>query len=247
MSRLVSVLALFAFAGTASAQFSASGFQPGNPGGAPEINEYQRDDGVAENSVGAGSVSLAWLHPFTVNPNQEVITNIRVAFGTNLTINGLPVRTYLWSDPNGDGNPNDAVVLANANGVVTNASATVPINAPVFNSFDIPDTYVGPAGTRFFIGAIVDGLIGTTPGTQFPAAIDQTLPFPPLGTTWAAFVANPATVNPNTLGVGQNLTDIGTIAGLNGKWLLRADAVPVPEPTSVALLGLVGLLAARRR
>src|SRR6476620_12282683 len=84
---------------------------------------YLIDDGTAEDSVGltAGG-NLLVLNEFPVSGGNNVITSISCAFGTPLfpdpTLNGLPYTAVLWSDPNGDGSPTDAVVLAQVNGVV---------------------------------------------------------------------------------------------------------------------------------
>jgi hypothetical protein len=242
MVRKLSVVAAMGLLGlgvaTARAQWSSVGYQQGNQGGGTEANEYQLDDGVAENSIGlTNGGSFAWLTKFTATPGNTLIRNIKVAFGTPLTINGLPVTAYLWSDPNNDGSPADAQVLAQATGIITGGNASVPINNPTFVNFDIPDT-TRNVGQNFFIGVIVQHLAG-----QFPAAIDQTPPLPGAGVTWGAFNTTP--VDPNNLG-GNNLTDFVTLTGLHGKWLIRADA-GVPEPSCLALVGLAGLAGLRRR
>jgi len=244
MVRKFSVVAAMGLLGlgvaTARAQWSSVGYQQGNPGGGTEANEYQLDDGVAENSIGltAGG-SFAWLTKYTATAGKTNITNIKVAFGTPVTLNGLPVTAYLWSDPNNDGSPADAQVLAQASGVITGANPSVPINNPTFVNFDIPDTNRN-VGQNFFVGVIVQHLAG-----QFPAAIDQTAPLPGPGVTWGAFNTTP--VDPNNLG-GNSLTDFFTLSssGLHGKWLIRADA-GVPEPSCLALVGLTGLVGLRRR
>jgi hypothetical protein len=246
MVRYLSAVALLACVGTASAQWSSVGYQQGDPGGSPDANEYQRDDGVAENSIGltAGG-SFLWLTRYTSNAATPIIQNIKAAFGTPLTLNGLPVDAFLWIDANNDGSPAGEAVAATASGVIAGANPSVPINNPTFVTFDIPDTLVTP-GQNFFIGVRVQHLAG-----QFPAAIDQTAPLPGAGITWAAFVPSPGTVNPNNLQpgappAGQNLTDFITLAGLHGDWMLRADAT-VPEPVSLGLLAATGLLGLRRR
>jgi len=239
---ILAAAAMLACTGYASAQFTSVGFREGNPGSAPEANEYQLDDGVAENSIGLTSGgNFVWLTKFTVQANKTLITNIRAAFGTPLTITGLPATAYLWSDPNGDGSPADAQVLASAVGVAV-GNTGVPINAPTFVDFNIPDTN-RPVGSNFFIGISMNHLAG-----QFPAAIDQTAPLPGAGVTWGAFGATPNSVDPNNLGA-SSLTDFFTLSssGLHGKWLVRADATNVPEPVSLGLLGLGGLVALRRR
>ena len=56
------------------------------------------------------------LNSFPVNGGNNVITSISIAWGTpafpDPSLDGLSYTAVLWSDPNGDGSPTDAVVLA---------------------------------------------------------------------------------------------------------------------------------------
>ena len=88
-----------------------------NQNGTPDACEfgrlYQWDDGTYEYPIGIGGGGyLAWLNHFTVVGTAGHITRINVTFGTISA--GWPFTVYLWSDPNQDGDPNDARVLASA-------------------------------------------------------------------------------------------------------------------------------------
>src|SRR5207342_1269713 len=87
---------------------------------------YMIDDGTAEDSIGltAGGTFVS-CNSFSVTGGNNVITSISIAWGTPLfpdpTLNGLAYTAVLWGDPNGDGSPTDAVVLAQAPGVISSA------------------------------------------------------------------------------------------------------------------------------
>lgn len=242
-------MALVAASGMANAQLVSvqNPTRPGN-GGSTDINEYTLDDGVGENNIGLNGAnsSIAWLNRFTVSGGNSTITDIRIAFGTNnpavggTPFNGVPVTAYLWSDPNNDGNPSDAVVLASSAGVTANSLTDI------FNVFTIPATNVGPNGTNFFVGAILTqaNLVGAGPGS-FPSRQDATAT---QGRSWIAANTTAVPVNPNSLGAGNsiNAAVIDSFgATLAGNWMVRASAVPAPG--TLALLGLGGLIAGRRR
>src|SRR6476659_8006783 len=189
---------------------------------------YLIDDGTAEDSVGltAGG-NLLVLNSFPVSGGNNVITSISCAFGTPLfpdpTLNGLPYTAVLWSDPNGDGSPTDAVVLAQAPGVVSNAGTDT------FITTTIPPTMVTTA--NFFVGFLITHAAG-----QFPAAFDETPPTLPTR-SWVD-----ATSNINHLRAAITIES----AGLVGNWLIRADgntggptptATPSPTPTATCAAG----------
>src|SRR5215469_14346754 len=126
---------------------------------------YSIDDGTAEDSVGLTSGgTFAACNEFTVTGGNNVITSISIAWGTpafpDPTLNGLPYTAVLWSDPNGDGSPTDAVVLASAPGVISQAGTDT------FITTNIPPTMVTTA--NFFVGFLITHTAG-----QFPAAFDQ--------------------------------------------------------------------------
>src|SRR6476660_9785503 len=186
---------------------------------------YMIDDGTAEDSIGltAGGTFVS-CNEFAVSGGNNVITSISIAWGTPLfpdpTLNGLPYTAVLWSDPNGDGSPTDAVVLAMAPGVVSQAGTDT------FITTVIPPTMVTTA--NFFVGFLITHTAG-----QFPAAFDETAPTLP-NRSW---VAQTTSIN--------DLSGAITIesAGLVGNWLIRADGntggptptgTPSPTPTATA-------------
>jgi hypothetical protein len=121
---------------------------------------YQVDDGTHENSTGlSDGGTLGWMDWYVVEGGVDTITAISLAWGN--VANGKPCMVYLWNDPDGDGDPTDAKVLASAATVVANA------DTDIFTTVDIPDTYVGPDGTIFFVGAIMDHDDG-----EYPASAD---------------------------------------------------------------------------
>src|SRR5215216_4805470 len=126
------------------------GLRPFGIGRIPLLT-YLIDDGTAEDSVG-------------VTAGNNLINSISIAWGTpafpDPSLNGLPYTAYLWSDPNGDGSPTDAVVLAMAPGVVASAGTDT------FITTAIPPTMV--TTTNFFVGFVITHTAG-----QFPAAFDE--------------------------------------------------------------------------
>ena len=80
---------------------------------------YMIDDGSAEDAVGFGNgaqnFESLWFNQFDVVAGQTSITTVSVAWGTPLfpdpSNNGTPVTIAIWSDPNGDGDPTDGVLL----------------------------------------------------------------------------------------------------------------------------------------
>ena len=186
---------------------------------------YMIDDGTAEDSIGLTSGgSFVACNSFPVSGGNNVITSISIAWGTpafpDPTLNGLAYTAVLWSDPNGDGSPTDAVVLAMAPGVISQQGTDT------FITTVIPPTMV--TTTNFFVGFLITHTAG-----QFPAAFDETAPTLP-NRSWVAQTAN---IN--------DLSGAITIesAGLVGNWLIRADGntggptptgTPSPTPTATA-------------
>ena len=179
------------------------------------------DDGTAEDSIGltAGGSFVA-CNSFPVTAGNNIITSISIAWGTpafpDPTLNGLPYTAVLWSDPNGDGSPTDAVVLAMANGVISMQGTDTFITTP------IPPTMV--TTPNFFVGFLISHAAG-----QFPAAFDETAPTFS-NRSWIA-----TTANINDLSGAFPIESVGLV----GNWLIRAEGegggTPSPTPTSTRL------------
>src|SRR5437764_7057590 len=183
---------------------------------------YAIDDGTAEDSIGltAGGTFVS-CNSFPVTGGNNVITSISIAWGTpafpDPSLNGLPYTAVLWSDPNGDGSPTDAVVLAQVPGIIAAAGTDTFITTP------IPPTMVTTA--NFFVGFLITHTAG-----QFPAAFDESAPIP----------------NRSWIDLTSNINDLSGSApiesfGLVGNWLIRADGntggptptgTPSPTPTA---------------
>ena len=81
-------------------------------------------------------------------------------------------------------------------------------------------------------------------GSDMPMRIDDdgtdSIPnFPPNDHSWVAAQTDLtfATVDPNNLtGAQLPLALVRTAFGFDGNWLIRADAVPIPEPSALAIL-----------
>src|SRR6188472_718387 len=183
---------------------------------------YMIDDGTAEDSIGLTSGgSFVAVNSFPVSGGNNVITSISIAWGTpafpDPTLNGLPYTVGLWSDPNGDGSPTDAVLLAQAPGIIAQQGTDTFITTP------IPPTMVTTG--NFFVGFLITHTAG-----QFPAAFDESAPIP--NRSWVA-----QTSNINDLSGAITIES----AGLVGNWMIRADGntggptptgTPSPTPTA---------------
>ena len=139
---------------------------------------YAYDDGSKEsnlNFVGA-VLELAWMHRYTVQPGGEWIAAIEIVWGD--TYPGMPAEVVLWTDPNEDGNPTDAQVIRTVDTLTMNVNTIIPI----WNTVTIPPTYIGPAGTSFFVGVHFDDIYQSVP---IALDVDDTD-----GQGWVAYAAS---------------------------------------------------------
>jgi hypothetical protein len=175
------------------------------------LSPYQYDDGSAENAIGVSPAnsSVLWMNGFTVQPGAALISSISVAFGrstfggSNLQ-NGQPVTIYLWSDPNGDGDPSDARVLRSVRGVTAN------VDTNTFNLFPINPITLA-VGSHFFVGAIL-----TEVGMQVPGAIDLDQP---MHNSFIRGWGPGITPDPNNIGPTINLDN----TSVPGSFMIRAQ------------------------
>jgi hypothetical protein len=179
---------------------------------------YSVDDGTAEQELSAGGATLTFGNHFNIVAGGEKITSISIVWGDphfSEAANGTPMTAKLWSDPNGDGNPSDAVLLSSIAGITSSA------NTNTFAVYDIPDITL-LLGQSFFVGATI-----TAPSSApFTVGLDTTAPIS--NQSWAAFGST----------FGGAPGNIGTTFGSD--LMVRAEGVAaaVPEPGSLALLGI---------
>lgn len=173
---------------------------------------YSIDDGEGDISVRTDGTWMAWLNQFTVEPGFETITAVETTFGSSAV--GQPITFYLWSDPNGDGEPSDAQVIASRSIVVESGMD----DPDIVVRFEIPTVEVGPAGTSYFVGIVVDVELTSS---DFPAAGDWDAPNIP-GRSWLVGAFEP--IDPNNLAF--DAVEYGLFEDLlpPGNWIMRAVA-----------------------
>ncbi|MHC5001649.1 MAG: hypothetical protein ACYTJ0_00860 [Planctomycetota bacterium] len=124
--------------------------------------EYAVDDGTGENGLGLlNGGLLVWANAFQATAGCTEISTVRVAWystGGVFTPNAA-AKVFVYDDPDDDGNPDDAVLLAITD--VTTASE---------GTDNFVDYAIGPvtvSGT-FFVGASM-----AHPASEFPARYDS--------------------------------------------------------------------------
>ena len=122
-----------------------------------------------EDSVGFGNglqnFESLWFNQFDVIAGQTSISTVSVAWGTPIapdpSQNGTPVTIAVWSDPNGDGSPTDAVLLGSVAGTIQNSGTDTfvnytfspPVDVSAFSSFFVGDlTPMNNGPEQFFQG-----------------------------------------------------------------------------------------------
>lgn len=195
-------------------------------GGSLAAQTLSHDDGLGSN-INTGTTSSLWLVRYaTPTPGVTQVSGLSAAFGpdTNPSFpNGQALTFGLWSDPNGDGNPSDAVLLASGAG----STANVTTGAFVTFSFAAPVTV---ATSNFFVGYYMPA----APNSYIYFDNNNSLP----NTTWL-LIAPSDTVNLANNAPGNTFDLNGFSPGV-GMVHAELGVAAVPEPATV----LAGLGAA---
>jgi hypothetical protein len=180
-------------------------------GGLPS---HQYDDGTCENSVGwTDGGEMCWIHGFDADEvGVPFVSGVSTAYGCPAYPgmspgNGTVCTVHVWEDPDDDGIPDDAVLLASKSTTVMN------VDKNVLN--DVALSVPVPVSGKFFVGCSLDHGAG-----QFVAPRDLNhTPFHELNKAWVA--GNPGGLfDPNDLS-GNELFEMSKI-GFPSCFLLRA-------------------------
>jgi hypothetical protein len=213
---------------SAMAQFDGGGAPPGAEGPTPVVDEYQLDDGFAENSIGLTTGGdLDWVNQFDVIAGAENIGEVAYVWGP-IPAN-FPFFAVIYDDPNNDGSPADVgpadVIYINAEVVIT------PDTASTFDRYTVASCpSVGAEGDIFFLGVCMQNTVAG----DYPAGIDQSFS---LGRSWIAG-DSPGLLDctdPGTAGLPWGVIDS---YGLAGNWMCRGSSC-APTPTTVTTWGQI--------
>ena len=182
---------------------------------------YMIDDGTAEGPVGFGNseqnLECLWFNQFDVIPGQTTIASVSIAWGApsfpDPDINGTPITIAIWTDPNGDGNPSDSVLLGSTNGFMLNQGTDTFVTYPFTPAITLP-----AGATSFFVG---DKTPRNNGPEHFYQAIDENSTL--FRQSWVAGMNDGSSVDINNIGNNDFLGIIDDF-GLPGNWLIRADA-----------------------
>jgi len=180
---------------------------------------YSLDDGTYELATGAfAGTPAAFLNRFQVSGGQSSITSIQIEWATFSNTNES-VTAAVWSDPNQNSQPDDAILLGSSIATTSNYGSG-------FQNFDLQTPIdVGINGDYFFVGFYYDN----TPSGDLFIGVDTS------GSNQSFAVGNGPPFDPN------NFTGYSQLSNL----MIRATAMP--EPSSLCLLGMSGLLLTLRR
>jgi len=174
------------------------------------------DDGSSENAIGltAGG-ALMWLQRFGAVSQNTTVTQISSAWGSPINppsgnpANGSAVTVAIYSDPDNDGNPTNAVLQQTVGGLMVGSGTDA------FQTFNL-----APAVTingHVWAGAAMN----SEPAGVFPAPLDQPADAPFAGQAWIVGQTGGGPLNFNNLGANNVAPlDIAS-AGFPGQWLLR--------------------------
>lgn len=188
------------------------------------------DDGTTDNSVGTNNPAddILWLQSNSDAANSTTVTAISTAWGSVPFGGGPPdgtaARVGIWSDPNNDGNPNDAVLLQQVNIVVAGS------NTDAFQTVNLAPAVLVTG--RYFVGASCQG------GT-FQAPLDQGGPAS-LGRAWIAAQQGGGQIDYTNL-AGASIPPLDEDSVAPGVWLLRATCgSPIASFCSPGTGGVIG-------
>jgi|GEM_PF-2823713 len=123
-------------------------------------NNYVLDNGAQGGAVIASTGSILWFNQFNATAGQTFIDKVSVAFGPGSDDRVIAIGIY--SDPDGNGFPDDAVLLSRTQRDEYAANA----DTGIFNEYLIEPTFVGAPGTSFFVGVLMSDASGVSPAAH---------------------------------------------------------------------------------
>ena len=186
------------------------------PDGVPDECQVLSEDVLQYDLYGWGYLGyrsdvphMVWLQRFNVESNNSVINTIEADFGIAPT--GKPMTVGIWSDPNGDGDPEDAQLI-------WSVDVGFPADPGLIRYF-VPQIEVGGRGASFFVGFAMEVSIDPVTG-DFPASFDI-FGFPEEGRAW--LIGGEAPLDLNDLSNGAAEYALVEEAYMLGNWVIRVE------------------------
>ena len=189
---------------------------------------YALDDGAGNIGLGPPSsfdADMLFGNYYFAEPGAETITALSVAL--NEIIPTEEFTMYLFDDPDDDGDPVNAVLVAEVSGT--------PLfdTQDEFTTFAIDPTVVSGG---FFVGANVFAL----GGVNRPARVD------PQGDPTRSWLFYDNIINTDDLSTSGFITRMdGPFVPIQGAFMVRATGIPAPNGAGALTVGV--MLASRRR